>query len=309
MTTLNRLRIATRNSPLALWQAEHVRDQLQQLHPQLDIQLLPMTSTGDQLLSQPLSQVGGKGLFLKELEQAMLAGDADIAVHSMKDVPPTLPDGLSLIAILPRHSPEDAFVSNQYNSLDELPNGATVGTASLRRTAQLKALRPDLTVNMLRGNLQTRLRKLDNGDYDAILLACAGLERMGLGDRIKQRLQASQMVPAVGQGAIGIEARSNDSRIAKLVAPLICPQTTACVNAERRLSERLGGSCSVPIGAYAQWHQQKLQMTGLVAQTDGAQVLNAHSDGDASQPIQLGDAVADQLLAQGAAKILAAIQA
>jgi hydroxymethylbilane synthase len=303
------LRIATRKSPLALWQAEHVRSRLEELHPGLEVQLLPMTTTGDQLLSQPLSQVGGKGLFLKELERAMLDGDADLAVHSMKDVPPVLPNGLGLVAILPRHTPEDAFVSNDYESLDALPQGAVVGTASLRRTTQLKALRPDLEIALLRGNLQTRLRKLDEGEYAAIVLACAGLERLGLEDRIRQRLDASTMVPAVGQGALGLEARLNDPLVASLVAPLICPQTSACVTAERSLSERLGGSCSVPIGAYAELNDNTITLSGLVGKTDGSQVLKAQHSNSVDNAELLGQEVAEALIAQGAQAILDELKA
>lgn len=303
------LRIATRKSPLALWQAEHVRSRLEELHPGLEVQLLPMTTTGDQLLSQPLSQVGGKGLFLKELERAMLDGDADLAVHSMKDVPPVLPNGLGLVAILPRHTPEDAFVSNDYKSLDDLPLGAVVGTASLRRTTQLKALRPDLEIALLRGNLQTRLRKLDAGEYAAIVLACAGLERLGLGERIRQRLDASTMVPAVGQGALGLEARLNDPLVASLVAPLICPQTSACVTAERSLSERLGGSCSVPIGAYAELSDNTITLSGLVGKTDGSQVLKAQHSNSIDNAELLGQEVAEALIAQGAQAILDELKA
>ncbi|MDD9892920.1 MAG: hydroxymethylbilane synthase [Gammaproteobacteria bacterium] len=298
------LRIATRKSPLALWQAEHVRDQLEALHPGLEVELLPMTTSGDELLSQPLSQVGGKGLFLKELERAMLNGDADMAVHSMKDVPPVLPNGLGLVAILERHTPEDAFVSNDYDNIDALPQGATVGTASLRRTTQLKALRPDLNITLLRGNLQTRLRKLDDGEYAAIILAYAGLERMGLADRIRQRLTADIMVPAVGQGALGLEARLDDPLVASLVQPLVCDDTTACVTAERTLSERLGGSCSVPIGAYATKSGDTLTLSGLVGKTDGSQVLTAELSGPASDAKNLGEQVANALIAQGAQNIL-----
>jgi hydroxymethylbilane synthase len=303
------LRIATRKSPLALWQAEHVRSRLEELHPGLEVQLLPMTTTGDQLLSQPLSQVGGKGLFLKELERAMLDGDADLAVHSMKDVPPVLPNGLGLVAILPRHTPEDAFVSNDYASLDALPQGAVVGTASLRRTTQLKALRPDLEIALLRGNLQTRLRKLDEGQYAAIVLACAGLERLGLEDRIRQRLDANTMVPAVGQGALGLEARLNDPLVASLVEPLICPQTTACVTAERSLSEHLGGSCSVPIGAYATLESDTITLSGLVGRTDGSQVIKAQLSGPVEQAQALGTEVAKALVADGAQTILDELKA
>lgn len=302
------LRIATRNSPLALWQAEHVRDRLEALHPGLRVELLPMTTTGDQLLSQPLSQVGGKGLFLKELERAMLDGDADLAVHSMKDVPPLLPSGLGLVAIMERHSPEDAFVSNDHPELDALPQGATVGTASLRRTTQLKARRPDLNITLLRGNLQTRLRKLDEGEYDAIVLACAGLERLGLNQRIRQRLTPDIMLPAVGQGALGLEARLADPLIARLVAPLSCEQTTSCVNAERALSEKLGGSCSVPIGAYAQQQGDQLTLNGLVGRVDGSEILTATISGEASDARALGYRLAEMLIEQGAQTILDELQ-
>lgn len=298
------LRIATRKSPLALWQAEHVRDRLEALHPGLQVELMPMTTTGDQLLSQPLSQVGGKGLFLKELERAMLDGDADLAVHSMKDVPPVLPNGLGLVAIMERHAPEDAFVSNNFENLDALPQNATVGTASLRRTTQLKARRPDLNITLLRGNLQTRLRKLDEGEYDAIVLACAGLERLGLEARIQQRLTPELMVPAVGQGALGLEARLNDPLVASLVAPLVCAKTTACVTAERSMSEQLGGSCSVPIGAYATLKGDQLTLQGLVGSVDGTTVLKTQLSDSANNASTLGEAVAAKLVAQGAQAIL-----
>lgn len=298
------LRIATRKSPLALWQAEHVRDQLEALHPGLQVELLPMSTTGDELLGQPLSQVGGKGLFLKELERAMLEGEADIAVHSMKDVPPVLPHGLGLVAILERHAPEDAFVSNEYDSIDSLPHGATVGTASLRRTTQLKSRRPDVNIQLLRGNLQTRLRKLDEGEFAAIILACAGLERIGLASRIRQRLTPDIMVPAVGQGALGLEARLDDPLVAALVAPLVCANTTACVTAERSLSEKLGGSCSVPIGAYATKQGEQLTLEGMVGRVDGSQVLKARLSAPANEAIALGENVANALIAQGAQPIL-----
>lgn len=303
------LRIATRKSPLALWQAEHVRDQLEALHPGLEVQLLPMTTTGDQMLNQPLSQVGGKGLFLKELERAMLDGEADLAVHSMKDVPPVLPNGLGLVAIMARHAPEDAFVSNDYNSIDALPNGATVGTASLRRTTQIKAQRPDLNIALLRGNIQTRLRKMDEGDYDAIILASAGLERMGLEQRIRAKLAPSQMLPAVGQGALGLEARLNDPLVAQLVEPLICDETTACVSAERAFSEQLGGSCSVPIGGYAELSGDQITLRGLVGSIDGSRIIDNSLQGPSNEPEALGEALAAQLIEDGAAELLAQLKA
>lgn len=302
------LRIATRKSPLALWQAEHVRDQLEALHPGLEVQLLPMTTTGDQMLSQPLSQVGGKGLFLKELERAMLDGEADLAVHSMKDVPPVLPNGLGLVAIMARHAAEDAFVSNDYANLAELPNGATVGTASLRRTTQIKAQRPDINISLLRGNIQTRLRKMDEGDYDAIILASAGLERMGLEHRIRAKISPQEMLPAVGQGALGLEARLNDPLVAQLVAPLICKNTTACVSAERAFSEKLGGSCSVPIGGYATLLNGQLTLNGLVGRVDGSQIVNDTLEGPESDPVALGQALANNLIEHGAADILAELK-
>lgn len=302
------LRIATRKSPLALWQAEHVKDLLEALHPGLEVQLLPMTTTGDQMLSQPLSQVGGKGLFLKELERAMLDGKADLAVHSMKDVPPILPQGLGLVAIMERHAAEDAFVSNDFANLEALPQGATVGTASLRRTTQIKAQRPDINISLLRGNIQTRLRKMDEGDYHAIVLASAGLERMGLAHRIRAKLQPEQMLPAVGQGALGLEARLNDPLIAQLVAPLICKTTTACVSAERAFSEKLGGSCSVPIGGYAQLNNDQLTLRGLVGRVDGSKIINASLQGPSDAPEALGHALAAKLLELGAGDVLAELK-
>ena len=302
------LRIATRKSPLALWQAEHVKERLEALHPGLEVQLLPMTTTGDQLLDQPLSQVGGKGLFLKELERAMLNGEADLAVHSMKDVPPILPSGLGLVAIMARHAAEDAFVSNDFASLEALPQGATVGTASLRRTTQIKAQRPDIKISLLRGNIQTRLRKMDEGDYDAIILASAGLERMGLEKRIRLKLSPEQMLPAVGQGALGLEARLNDPLVAQLVAPLICQTTTSCVNAERAFSEKLGGSCSVPIGGYALLDDQQITLSGLVGRVDGSEIISATLQGPSSAPEALGHALAAKLLELGAGTVLAELK-
>lgn len=302
------LRIATRKSPLALWQAEHVKELLEALHPGLEVQLLPMTTTGDQLLSQPLSQVGGKGLFLKELERAMLDGDADLAVHSMKDVPPVLPNGLGLVAIMARHAAEDAFVSNDFANFDSLPQGATVGTASLRRTTQIKAKRPDINISLLRGNIQTRLRKMDEGDYDAIVLASAGLERMGLEQRIRAKLTPEQMLPAVGQGALGLEARLSDPLVGQLVAPLICQTTTACVRAERAFSEKLGGSCSVPIGGYAQLQGQQLTLRGLVGSVDGSKIISDSLQGPSDSPETLGHTLAAKLIEQGAADLLAELK-
>lgn len=298
------LRIATRRSPLALWQAEHVKARLEALNPGLGVELVPIKTQGDKILDTPLAKIGGKGLFVKELEACMLAGEADIAVHSMKDVPMEFPEGLYLGPILERHAPTDAFVSNSYASLDAVPEGKVIGTSSLRRSCQILANRPDLTVNWLRGNLQTRLGKLDAGEYDAIILATSGLQRMGLAERISQEMPAETSLPACGQGALGIELRKDDLRIAELVAPLAHTESTSCVLAERAMNTRLQGGCQVPIGGYALLEGDQLWLRALVGEPEGSRVLRAEARGPASDPQALGIQVAEDLLSQGAGEIL-----
>jgi hydroxymethylbilane synthase len=301
---MSTLRIATRESALALWQAEHVAARLRTLHPNLDVRLVPMTTRGDQILDQPLAAIGGKGLFLKELEVAMQRGEADIAVHSLKDVPMTLEPGFTLPAILERANPFDAFVSNHHARLEALPPAARVGTSSLRRQVQLRALRPDLTLLDLRGNVNTRLAKLDAGQYDAIILACAGLERLGFGARIAETLTPPRLLPAVAQGAIAIEAREGDDHVAALVAPLADAGTTQRVRAERAMNRRLGGSCDVPIAGYATLDGDRLLLAALVGDAAGGALIRAEAAGPASDPESLGLAVAEDLLLQGAAAVL-----
>ncbi|WP_445355242.1 hydroxymethylbilane synthase [Microbulbifer sp. EKSA008] len=304
--SIDRIRIATRQSALALWQANYVKDRLQQAHPKLLIELLPLTSRGDQVLDIPLTKVGGKGLFVKELEVAMLEGRADIAVHSMKDVPMEFPEGLHLPIICEREDPRDAFVSNIYDSLDDLPEGAVVGTSSLRRQCQLLARRPDLKVTFLRGNVNTRLAKLDAGDYDAIILAAAGLLRLEMPERIRSFLATDILLPAGGQGAVGIESR-RDSELEALIQPLHCPETAARLSAERALVKRLNGGCQVPIGCYAELDGDTLWLRGLVGSPDGKTMIHADNRGPAAEGERLGTELAEQLLADGADKILAAI--
>ncbi|PSJ37854.1 hydroxymethylbilane synthase [Zobellella taiwanensis] len=298
------IRIATRKSLLALWQANHVKDRLEQLHPDVTVELVPMTTKGDVLLDTPLSKIGGKGLFIKELEQAMLDGRADIAVHSMKDVPVEFPEGLGLTVICEREDPRDAFVSNQYPGLEALPAGAVVGTASLRRECQIRARRPDLVVKTLRGNVQTRLRKLDEGEYDAIILAAAGLKRLELEDRITGLLSPEESLPANGQGAVGIECRLDDAELLALLAPLDHAPTRLRVLAERAMNQGLQGGCQVPIGAYAELEDDKLWLRGLVGKPDGSQMIFDEITGLASQGEALGAELAKRLLARGADKIL-----
>ena len=303
------LRIATRKSPLAMWQAEHVAARLADAHPGVAVAILGMTTKGDRILDAPLAKVGGKGLFVKELEQGMLAGEADIAVHSMKDVPVDFPEGLHLAVILEREDPLDAFVSNQFDTLEALPEGARVGTSSLRRQCQLAARRPDLRIEPLRGNVNTRLAKLDAGEYEAIILAAAGLIRLGFESRIRGRIPAELSLPAIGQGAIGIECRADDARVNHLLAPLHHPDTAARVRAERAMNARLQGGCQVPIAGHAVLDGDRLKLHGLVGEPDGGRVLRAEAEGPADQPEALGMQVADALLAQGAADILSALQA
>lgn len=301
------LKIATRQSPLALWQANYVKDRLQQLYPDLTVELVPMVTKGDVILDSPLAKIGGKGLFVKELENALLNKEADIAVHSMKDVPMQFPEGLGLAVICKREDPRDAFVSNSYRTFSELPQGAVVGTSSLRRQCQLKALRPDLDIRSLRGNVGTRLSKLDNGDYDAIILASAGLIRLGLADRIASFIEVEQSLPAAGQGAVGIECRTDDVQVKQLLAPLADAETTCCVLAERAMNNRLQGGCQVPIGGYAVLQQGQLYLRALVGDVDGSQIIRAEDKSAVENADVLGVQIAEQLLAQGADKILQSI--
>ena len=303
----NSIRIATRKSPLALWQAEHVTARLKALHPGLTVEIIGMTTKGDQLLDSPLSKVGGKGLFVKELEQGMLAGEADIAVHSMKDVPVEFPEGLHLAVIMERENPYDAFVSNTYASLAELPEGACVGTSSLRRQCQLADRRPDLRIEPLRGNVNTRLAKLDAGEYDAIILAAAGLIRLGFESRIRDCIDPVDSLPAIGQGAIGIECRLDDERVHQLIAPLADRDTTDRVLAERAMNARLNGGCQVPIGGHAVLDGDQLILKGLVGTTDGTRILRAEASGPRAEAEAIGVRVADDLLGQGADAILSAL--
>ena len=303
----SRLTIATRQSPLALWQAEYVKARLESAHAGLTVELLKMVSRGDKLLDSPLSKVGGKGLFVKELEQALLSGEADIAVHSMKDVPLAFPKGLLLGPICPREKPYDALVSNRYNSFAELPAGARLGTSSLRRQSQLAALRPDLDIDWLRGNVGTRLSKLDAGEFDAIILAEAGLLRLGLADRVTESLGDNICLPACGQGAVGIELREDDAETADLVAVLNDDDTACRVTAERAMNTRLNGGCQVPIAGFAELQGDQLWLRGLVGSPDGKTLLCAEARMARSSAAELGITVAEQLLSQGADKILAAI--
>jgi len=298
------LKIATRKSPLAVWQAEFVRSQLQLHYPELDIELVKMSTQGDHMINSPLSKIGGKSLFIKELEIGILEGRADIAVHSMKDVPYELPDEFEIGAILVRENPFDAFVSNHFNEINELPQGARVGSCSLRRIVQLKAIRPDLEILDLRGNVNTRLMKLDQGEYDAIILACAGLIRLGCEDRIKQPLDAQTSLPAVGQGALGIENRKGDESVRELIRPLIDSKTMTEVLAERAMNATLEGSCSVAIAGYAVSNGEKLLLKGLVGKVESGSILRAENTGSTSQPKVLGELVANQLLDIGAGKLL-----
>ena len=298
------LKIATRKSPLALWQAEFVKSNLESINPGLDVELVKMTTQGDQILNSPLSKIGGKSLFIKELEVGMMEGRADIAVHSMKDVPYELPQGFEIGAILERENPFDAFVSNAFNSIGDLPIGARVGSCSLRRIVQLKALRPDLVILDLRGNVNTRLKKLDDGEYDAIILACSGLIRLGFEDRIKQHLSPETSLPAVGQGALGIEIRSNDHEISSLVKPLIHKKTLNEVSAERALNATLQGGCSVAIGAFATSNGSELKLSGMVGNVASGKILRVEELGDMNKPLDLGIITAKKLLSLGARELL-----
>lgn len=303
------LTIASRESALAMWQAEHIRDRLRALHPTCAVSILGMTTRGDQILDVTLSKIGGKGLFVKELEVALEAGQADLAVHSMKDVPMELPPDFELAVIGEREDPRDAFVSNQYERLSDLPPGGVVGTSSLRREAQLRARYPHLTVKPLRGNVGTRLKKLDEGQFDAILLAAAGLKRLGLGARIKSLLSVEDSIPAAGQGALGIEIRSDKPGVAAMLVALNHPETAACVRAERQVSRVLGGSCQVPLGAHAILQGDTLHITGFVANPDGSQFIHDVAEGSMDNPEAVGQLLADKLLALGARAILDALPA
>jgi len=300
-----RLVIASRESALAMWQAEHIRDRLRALYPQTEVSILGMTTQGDQILDVTLSKIGGKGLFVKELENALEDGRADLAVHSLKDVPMNMPEGFVLAAIGEREDPHDAFVSNKFESLSALPPGSVVGTSSLRRESQLRARFPHLNVEPLRGNVQTRLRKLDEGKYAAIILAAAGLKRLGLGERIRGIITSEESLPAVGQGALGFECRADRADMIELLKSLHHPDTAACVLAERAMSRSLGGSCQVPLGGFAEVKNGKLRMRGFVASPDGKRMMQSEIIGDIANPEALGDKIADELRAQGADAILA----
>lgn len=304
MSEENIVRIATRRSPLAMWQAEYVRDRLQENHPGLQVEFVKMVTQGDKILDTPLAKVGGKGLFVKELEVGMLEGQADIAVHSMKDVPMAFPEGLHLAVVCPREDPRDAFVSNTYKALEELPEGARVGTSSMRRTCQLRELRPDLNILDLRGNVNTRLKKLDDGEYDAIILAAAGLIRLEFQHRIAQFIEPEVCLPAVGQGAVGIECRVNDERIHALLACLNDEATSNRVRAERAMNHRLEGGCQVPIGGYSLLEGDEIWLRALVGRPDGSEMIRGEVRGPIAEGEKLGTQLADDLLSRGAAEIL-----
>jgi hydroxymethylbilane synthase len=301
---LKTLRLGTRKSQLALWQAHYVRDALERHHPGLKVELVTMTTEGDRILDRSLAQVGGKGLFIKELEQGLLENRTDIAVHSLKDVTATLPDGLHLAVICVREDPRDAFISNRYAALAALPRGARVGTSSLRRQCQLREAFPELEIATLRGNVNTRLAKLDAGEYDAIILAVAGIKRLGMETRIRERLDPSVSLPAVGQGAVCIECRVDDRATHELLAPLNHRATQICVAAERSMNAHLEGGCQVPIGGFAELHGEELHLRGMVGEPDGSRLLRAEIRGPAALAEQLGAQLAQQLLAQGARAIL-----
>ena len=309
MNTPKKLVIASRESMLAMWQAEHIKGRLKALYPDCEVEILGMTTRGDQILDRTLSKIGGKGLFIKELEQALQDGRADLAVHSIKDVPMELPEGFALAAIGERASPFDAFVSNQYARLEEMLAGSIVGTSSLRREAQLRAKFPHLTINPLRGNVQTRLSKLDNGDYDAVILAAAGLQRLGLDGRIREILSPADSLPAAGQGALGIEIAARRTDLADILRPLNHEETAACVTAERALARALGGSCQVPLAAYCVMEDGLLTLNGLVGHPDGSVIIEASAQAPASYADALGRAVAKRLADDGAEELIAAVLA
>lgn len=301
------LKIATRQSPLALWQAEYIRARLQELHPDLTVELVKFVTQGDKILDTPLAKIGGKGLFVKELEAALLDGRADLAVHSMKDVPMALPEGLTLAVICEREDPLDAFVSNQFEKFADLPQGAKVGTSSLRRKSQILKQRPDLQIIDLRGNVGTRLAKLDDGQYDAIILASAGLKRLGLSERIRHCLAPDISLPAVGQGALGLECRAADSEVLALIQPLLHQETDVCVRAERAFNAYLEGGCQVPIAGYATLQNGQIHIEGRVGSADGQILLRAELTDEASNAQQLGENLARNLLDQGAGELLKAL--
>jgi hydroxymethylbilane synthase len=302
-----RLVIASRESALAMWQAEHIRDRLRALYPQTEVSILGMTTQGDQILDVTLSKIGGKGLFVKELEQGMLEGHADIAVHSMKDVPVDFPQGLGIGAILEREDPRDAFVSNRFGSVDELPRGARVGTSSLRRQCQLRAWRPDLELLDLRGNVNTRLGKLDQGDYDAIVLACAGLKRLGMAARITRALTQEELLPAIGQGVIGIECRLEDETVRQLIQPLNHASTQLRIQAERAFNATLAGGCQAPVAGFSLLNNDLIELRGLVGRPDGSEIVCGQISGPAQDAVTLGRELAEELLARGARPILEAL--
>lgn len=300
----NLIRIATRKSPLALWQATHIKQKLEAIDPAITVELLPLTTEGDRLLGTPLATIGGKGLFVKELEQALIEKRADIAVHSMKDVTVSFPPGLILAAICEREDPRDAFVSNQYSHLDEVPTGAIIGTASLRRQSLIRHLRPDLQIVTLRGNINTRLRRLDEAEFAAILLAVAGITRLGMAQRIKHYFDPEQFIPAVGQGALGIECREQDLELISVLQQLNHTPSQICVTAERAMNKALEGGCQVPIACYATISEQQLLLRGLVGKPDGSLILRAEVTGAITIAEALGKQLAEKLQDQGAQKIL-----
>ena len=301
------LHIATRKSPLALWQAEHVKACLQAIHPDLQVELLAMTTEGDRFLNSPLASVGGKGLFVKELEQCLLEGKADIAVHSIKDVTVDFPEGLHMPIIMEREDPRDAFISSKHQSLINLPKNACIGTSSMRRQCQIKALRPDLEIKDLRGNVNTRLRKLDEGQYDAIILAAAGMKRLAMEERIQQYIDTKMILPAIGQAAIGIECRTDDKRVVQLLAPLQHEETAIRIKAERTISQGLYGGCQLPIAAFAEIDNDKLHLQALVGQIDGSEIIRDEIVGDIHAGVTLAKQLTEQLLSKGAGTILEAI--
>ena len=309
MSYTSPIRIATRKSPLALWQAYFVKDALQAAHPGLEVELVTMVTKGDVILDSPLAKIGGKGLFVKELEVAMLEGRADLAVHSMKDVPVDFPEGLGLVTICKREDPRDAFVSNTYNSVDELPQGAVIGTCSLRRQCQIKERRPDIVIKDLRGNVGTRLGKLDAGEFDAIVLAAAGLKRLKLEERIRSFMEAEESLPAVGQGAVGIECRLDDDRLIKLLEPLNHIDTFDRVKCERAMNITLEGGCQVPIASYSLLEGNQIWLRALVGEPDGTKIIRGEIRGPRYQAEELGITLANQLLADGARDILTRLYA
>lgn len=301
---MTELKIATRNSPLALWQAEHVKQKLCELNHNLTVTLVGISTKGDRFLDVSLGKIGGKGLFIKELEQAIFNGEADIAVHSMKDVTIDLPKGMILPVIMQREDSRDVFISNHYQDIGELPEGGILGTSSLRRHAQIMALRSDIVIKELRGNVGTRLSKLDNHEYDAIILAAAGVKRLGLSERVKQFIPCSQILPAVGQGAIGIECRDNDNKVLEIVMPLNDEKTSVCVQAERSFNRRLGGGCHLPIAGHASLFTNNISLTGMVAHLDGSKMIKEQFKGAVTEKDIIGINLAESLLEHGAEDIL-----